>query len=308
LQHAYAVTTYSAQGTTVDRAFVAADPSMDKQELYVAASRSRGETMIFATPEVQVGREEFAPADRYIREGIPHIAEASERDRAQRAAHDEALRAALRGLPTGELRARREGLVAGASEEKTVEGRRGSAEAWLQRQEENRDHAVRQREAAEAASRKVRREALPEAQAREESCRQRVEGLRAELAGMPPVRHEARSEPANVDLVLSERHRIAITAVQLAPPEYVVRELGERPSDPVQREPWDRGVAVIEGYRQEYGVTDRRDALGKEPRHAIERSHWQEQRTRLAEQQRALQRQQGHAIELDIDHGMDMGL
>ena len=33
LQHAYAVTTYCAQGTTVDRAYVAADPSMDKQEL-----------------------------------------------------------------------------------------------------------------------------------------------------------------------------------------------------------------------------------------------------------------------------------
>lgn len=32
LQHAYAVTTYSAQGSTVERAFVMADPSMDKQE------------------------------------------------------------------------------------------------------------------------------------------------------------------------------------------------------------------------------------------------------------------------------------
>jgi ATP-dependent exoDNAse (exonuclease V) alpha subunit len=42
LQHAYAVTTYCAQGTTVDSAYVMADPSMDKQEFYVATSRSRG--------------------------------------------------------------------------------------------------------------------------------------------------------------------------------------------------------------------------------------------------------------------------
>ena len=71
LQHAYAITTYSAQGTTVDRAYVAADPSMDKQELYVAASRSREETYLYATPEIQIEREEYAPRSPYLREGIP---------------------------------------------------------------------------------------------------------------------------------------------------------------------------------------------------------------------------------------------
>ncbi len=40
LQHAYAATTYQAQGATVDRAYVMADPSMDRQEFYVAASRT----------------------------------------------------------------------------------------------------------------------------------------------------------------------------------------------------------------------------------------------------------------------------
>jgi ATP-dependent exoDNAse (exonuclease V) alpha subunit len=44
LEHAYAVTTYSAQGSTVDRAFVAADPSMDKQEMYVARNATNGFT------------------------------------------------------------------------------------------------------------------------------------------------------------------------------------------------------------------------------------------------------------------------
>ena len=62
LEHAYALTTYSAQGTTVERAYVMADPSMDKQELYVAASRARGETYLYATPEIQAHREEIAPA------------------------------------------------------------------------------------------------------------------------------------------------------------------------------------------------------------------------------------------------------
>ena len=96
LQHAYAVTTYCAQGTTVDRAYVMADPSMDRQELYVATSRSREETYLYATPEVQAERSEYAPKSPE-RDAIAHIAEAAERDRAQTAAHDEALRAELSG-------------------------------------------------------------------------------------------------------------------------------------------------------------------------------------------------------------------
>ena len=84
LQHAYAVTTYSAQGATVDRAYVMADPSMDKQELYVAASRSREETYLYATPEIQAEREEIAPRlGRARSRALAHIAEAAERDRAQ---------------------------------------------------------------------------------------------------------------------------------------------------------------------------------------------------------------------------------
>jgi hypothetical protein len=91
-----------------------ADPSMDKQELYVAASRSREETFIYATPEIQTHREEIAPRSPHLREGIPHIAEAAERDRAQLAAHDAALRSRFSGLPTEELVAMRSDLRSAA--------------------------------------------------------------------------------------------------------------------------------------------------------------------------------------------------
>ncbi len=108
IEHAYAATTYQAQGSTVDRAFVAADPSMDKQELYVASSRSREETWLYVTPEIQAQRSEIAPTE--TREGLAHIAEAAERDGAQIAAHDEDLRARLEPLPTAELVARHDEL------------------------------------------------------------------------------------------------------------------------------------------------------------------------------------------------------
>ena len=48
------------------------------------SSRSREETFIYATPEIQTHREEIAPESPYLREGIPHIAEAAERDRDER--------------------------------------------------------------------------------------------------------------------------------------------------------------------------------------------------------------------------------
>jgi hypothetical protein len=88
-----------------------ADPSMDKQELYVAASHSREEAFIYATPEIQTHREEIPPDSPHLREGISHIAEAAERDRSQLAAHDEALRSRFSGLPTEELVARRRDLL-----------------------------------------------------------------------------------------------------------------------------------------------------------------------------------------------------
>jgi hypothetical protein len=128
LEHAYAVTTYSAQGTTVDRAFVMADPSMDKQELYVAASRSREETWLYAMPEVQVSREEIAPESPYLRQGIPHIAEAAERDRAQLAAHDIAQ---LQALPTEELVRRRSELSRPANDERTARTELAAVESLL---------------------------------------------------------------------------------------------------------------------------------------------------------------------------------
>jgi len=100
-----------------------ADPSMDKQELYVAASRSREETYLYATPEIQVYREEISPRSPHLREG-PHIAEAAKRDRAQLAAHDEALRSRFSGLPTEELIARRRTLRPAAERESREEGHR----------------------------------------------------------------------------------------------------------------------------------------------------------------------------------------
>jgi conjugative relaxase-like TrwC/TraI family protein len=120
IEHAYAATVYQAQGATLDSAFVMADPSMTRQEFYVATSRSRGETFLYATPEAQLAREEIAPRSPYLRAGLQHIAEAAERDGAQVAAHDAALRSELGRFPDGELVAMRAQLGHQARAESAV--------------------------------------------------------------------------------------------------------------------------------------------------------------------------------------------
>jgi conjugative relaxase-like TrwC/TraI family protein len=310
LEHAYAVTTYSAQGTTVDRAFVAADPSMDKQELYVAASRSREETFIYATPEIQTHREEIAPESPYLREGIPHIGEAAERDRSQLAAHDEALRSQFSGLPTEELVARHAELGRAAGRERVGEERRAALTSQIERVGEDFDRAEMRREAAEAMPfrlRQLRRQELAGAEQMEARADAALQRLQAELAQIPPPGDAARREFAVADQVLAQRRELTIIAARISPPAYIKNELGERPSDPAKRKAWDRGVSQIERYRQEHGVTDPNRALGQEAKRGAERARQQAAWRRIREMQRALGLGQHATRARQLGRGLGLG-
>jgi conjugative relaxase-like TrwC/TraI family protein len=286
LQHAYAITSYSAQGTTVDRAYVAADASMDKQELYVAASRSRGETLIYATPEIRAERAEIAPSGRSGRGELAHIAEASVRDRAQRAAHEVAR---LEALPSTELARRGEELRPLAGEE----GRVGRRHAELaQRIAQEADFLAGmdvQRDRAAGHPRKLRRQELMRIDNTEISIEARLAGLRAEAASLPPISERARQELEAVEEVLAARARPAETAARLAPPPYLLAELGERPADPAKAKLWDRGVAHIERFREKNNITDRSKALGAKPSGAAARERHRSEARRVEAIRRQLQ-------------------
>ncbi len=307
LEHAYAVTTYSAQGTTVDRAFVVADPSMDKQELYVAASRSREETFIYATPEIQAHREEIAPDSPHLREGIPHIAEAAERDRSQLAAHDEALRSQFSGLPTKELVARRAELWAAADREGVLAERRSGLQKRIERAREHIEGFGAEREAAQALPRRERREELARIDSWEARSRRETARLEVELVDMPVVGNAARRELAVADQVLAQRRELAIIAARISPPAYVKNELGERPSDPALRKAWDRGVSQIERYRQEHGIQDPNRALGREAKRGAERARQEATWRRIRESQRALGLGQHAARARQFGRGLSIG-
>jgi conjugative relaxase-like TrwC/TraI family protein len=307
LEHAYAVTTYSAQGTTVDRAFVMADPSMDKQELYVAASRSREETFIYATPEIQAHREEIAPDSPHLREGIPHIAEAAERDRAQLAAHDEALRSKFSGLPTEELTARRNELWAAADRETVLAERRRGLQERIERGREHINGFESQREAAQGLKRREREVELARIDANEARTHKAMARLEAEAREMPVAGQTARRELAVADQVLAQRRELAILAARVSPSAYVKNELGERPSDPAKRKAWDRGVALIESYRHQNGIKDPNRAFGREVKRGAERARQQAATRRLQEIQRVLGLGQHAARARQLGRGLGIG-
>jgi AAA domain/TrwC relaxase len=303
LEHAYAVTTYSAQGSTVDRAFVAADPSMDKQKLYVATSRSRGETRLYATPEIQTHREEIAPTSPHAREGIPHIAEAAERDRAQLAAHEVSLRSRFEGLPSEELVARHRELERAADREKIDQERHDSLRERIERGYDGLARNEEARRTAEVLGRRERREELAQIEAFDRHSRRQLERHEAELARMPVPSDAARRELAVADQVLVGRERLAIAAARAAPPPYIKAELGERPSDPAKQRVWDRAVADIEGFRLRNGIKDPKRALGREVERTAQRERQRQTQRQIREANRQLGRGEFASRSRSIERG-----
>ncbi len=269
LQHAYAATTYQAQGSTVDRAYVMADPSMDRQELYVAASRSRRETWFYATPEIDLERAEFAPVPG-VRGDLSHIAAAAERDGAQISAHDQALRTRLDALSSPELVRLRSEIASEANAEGTAERRRESLDHRTAAAEFALDQVEAERQALGreprwGRARREYRDALDGIERRERSNLRELGRQEVERSELPAVSHDARAEVAAIDTVLDRRRDLALAAARVSAPDYIAAELGPRPDAGLKRAAWDGAVRDVENFRQRHGIRDRGHAFGPEP-------------------------------------------
>lgn len=134
--------------------------------------------------------------------------------------------------------------------------------------------------------------------------------MRSRVERLEPLRDDARRESAAIRQVLSEREEQALTAARLSPPSYIVKELGERPSDPAKGKAWDRGVKEIEHYRQEHGVTDKRHAFGREPQSNSQKAAREAAQRRLHDSMRHLGRErqlaQAKTIKQSIKRGFSI--
>ena len=170
------------------------------------------------------------------------------------------------------------------------------------------ESAVRDREAAEGLGWRERRRELPVAREREQNAFGRVQRHEQMRDRWGPPGDEARRKREIARQVLAERSKPTVLASQLAPPSYIVKELGERPTDPEKAKAWDRGVRDIETFRHKHGIEDKSSALGRG------REYDQDGRalaqTRLRETQRRLERQQqlDRSMQRSHDLGRDMGL
>jgi conjugative relaxase-like TrwC/TraI family protein len=314
VEHGYAATIYQAQGATLDSAFVMADPSMTKEEFYVAGSRTRGETFLYATPEVQLAREEIAPASPYLRGGLEHVAEAAERVGAQTAAMDEALRSRFSQMPSDQLVRQLHELSAEVrAEQHNQQAHRSLAERvaeheqrarLLERQLENQAERMPEPRRWERRSERAERD-LAEREGQMREARERLEAERREL---PAVPHEARAKEAVIESVLADRERLAATAARTSPPDYIKHELGERPSDPTKAREWDSAVRNIESYRLRNGVLDKSSALGIKPQEHHRAAEHERAERRLQQSQRQLNLKRSRELHLErsLGHGIGM--
>lgn len=208
-----------------------------------------------------------------------------------------ALRSRYSGLPSEELVERRGEVERAAGGEWRIAKPRGRLEARIEelrescaRLEERRRDMIYDPEGAKGLGRVETGLRIGE--------RQLADSER-ELAEMPVPGDSGRRELAVIDHVLAERRELAITAARIAPPPYITKELGERPTDAAKQKAWDRGVSEIEGYRQEHGVKDQRRAFGPEAKRGVEWARQRDARRRLREAQRALGRERQAARSLN---------
>ncbi len=88
LTHGYAITGHAAQGTTVDRAFVLADPSLTQEWGYTALTRGRESNHLYLAADRALWRDEFAPHDPAPPDPIAQLARALSKSNAQTLAID----------------------------------------------------------------------------------------------------------------------------------------------------------------------------------------------------------------------------
>ncbi len=97
---------------------------------------------------------------------------------------------------------------------------------------------------------------------------------------------------------LTQLRRREVAAERLQPSKLIEDALGTRPSDPLKAAAWNEGVELIYGYRQRYGITERRGhPLGAKTGEAARRSERQEAERRLARIQKRLGKQRVRRVE-----------
>jgi len=290
LVHGYAATGHVHQGATADRTFVLGSPGLYREWITTAASRPRDQLRFYlADPDCE-RQLDFHAGDQILPDAFEDFGLQAERSQAQTGALDTIHREDLATMPADELRAemdRLEGIVRHApgalvkrqlasAEADLADAQRTAHQATARRCDLERTVTERDPQPIDVEVDFARARAIEaDAHVGVGEAAERVHELRMTLAADRwPETHAndlARYAAARDELSCRQRTRV-MQVRHVEVPDYLVAELGDRPSEPKQRGVWDRAAVRIEHYRVSFGVTDSSSGLGERPRELRARS------------------------------------
>jgi conjugative relaxase-like TrwC/TraI family protein len=277
---AYARTDMRSQGRTERRALLALDGAEDMQGGYVQLSRSKERTDLYLTvgPEPLGPDEERPHPTREARAPEELLERVLSRDGSKTLASDTPDVPDVRRLSTAKLRAERDRLAAlraecppdRSRELRLVGQRAGEAEQARQQARAEQEAAseqvaalagswLRRRDLAAARDRLVLAEhALRTTTGQADQAAERLGVLRRaqqrHLGWMEAHDEELRVQERAVAREAAWRGRVDQRALVLAPPGWLLAELGPVPADPRERAVWRTAAAELDAYRRAYGL------------------------------------------------------
>jgi len=297
IQHAYALTTYAAQGKTFEEAFVLLDPGISREDFLVAISRARGQTVAYGVAAEELTDADLGPGTREVVDPLHDLRRGAERVASEYAAVEVDARKRLEALAPVELARRRaelERTLAEAGGPSPAAARLHALDERIATTKARLDELASERVAASADREAIGRIARVERQGA--SVLSGLEAERVDLA------REAAGEPApaaraaemRLELRLVEERmlhlrRMQVAADKLTPTRPILEALGPFPKDPNRAREWNDGADLIQGFRLRYGITSQDgDPLGPRSGDATRRRERREAQQRLARIQREL--------------------
>lgn len=305
IQHAYALTTYAAQGKTFESAYVLLDPGINREDFLVAISRARGETVAYGVAATELTDVDFGPGKREITDPLHDLRHGAERVASEYAATEVDARMKLEALGPVDL-ARRHAELERALGEVGKPSPLGERIGALDRRiasgtQRLEGLAVERASTTDGAAREQFTVRLKQG----ERQLGRLEKERTDLAEQSASRQTAAARAPDVrfELQLVEERmlrlrRQLVRAERLSPTKPILEALGPYPKDPMKAIEWENGADLIHGFRMRYGITSLEvDPLGSRSGDPARRRERDAAQGRLTQIQRQLEHEQVMALD-----------
>jgi conjugative relaxase-like TrwC/TraI family protein len=317
LDYGYALTNFGAQGKTFDRAYPFLDAGGDQEQQLVAVSRGREIANVYVVASTELVDPDLGPGLREISDALHDVRIAIEREGNDYTAAEVSLRKQIEQLAPSELAARRVELVEAGRAADPVLHRRDQLDREIKDAGGRVEWLRREREAIEAMREPPAHE-LARVATGEANQFERLQRCIAEREALPestataeprPPDPSRRLEAVLVDQRIDNLARRDVQEARLEPNHAIYNALGPHPgnADPDKALAWSKGAHEITTYRRRHGITDKSDALGRQPKGAAARAERARAQRRLAEAQRRLGRTTDRSAQRSASRAISIG-